>query len=118
MPAVTVLANTPSPPPTMPESSELPAIESNSGAGDSHFFLVGTCLVGAILTVTPTDAAVTELVWYAADGGAAAITVAGRPGQSYLLQAWSDDGSYLGQYEEEGFTPVHLLGVVPDVHHL
>ena len=65
--------------------------------------MVGGCQKGAIVTVSPRDAAVTLLVWYAADGGVAVITVAGQVGETYLLRAWTkDDGTYLGEYSGSG----------------
>lgn len=65
-------------------------------------FLVGNCLSGAIVSISPSEAVTTGLLWNAADGGVALIAITAKPGSIYLFQAWSDEGTYLGQYTNEG----------------
>jgi len=103
LPAITPLTLTPSPAPHRPISSNYPALQLNrEGVIATNFFMVGDCDSGAIVTVDPVEAAVTLLLWYGANGGVAFITLGVLPGQSYLLRAWTTDGSYLGEYEGEG----------------
>ena len=72
-------------------------------AGVGVVLVVGNCETGAIVTITPPDAATVEVQFYAADGGLAIISITGQPGRNYLVQAWSDaDGTYLGEYVGNG----------------
>jgi len=97
IPAKVRLSLTPVPPPPAPPRSDFPA-PARAPYSEGAAFLFGDCVLGAIVTITPMDAAFVYEVFYATDGGVAFMTVTNKPGQSYLLRAWSGDGTYLGEY--------------------
>jgi len=98
-PNFSLLMDTPSPAPVAPAASDFPTAVSDFGAAQGTTFLLGGCRKGAIVTISPLDAAMVGNLMYAQDGGVAVIAVAAKPGQSFLLRAWSDDGgAYLGQF--------------------
>lgn len=101
-PNYTSLEITNSPAPAAPAQSNFPDPETGVGDVTYNVFFVGGCRVGAIVTVDPPDAVITDFVWYAADMGVAQIGIGVLPGRNYILRAWSDDGVYLGEYSGEG----------------
>jgi len=100
VPVISPLVDTPSPPPPAPARSDFPTPQPDTGT--QHVALrFGDCVTGAIVTVTPSDAAIVDTVFYAADGGVAFMTLVHRENyRSLVVRAWLDDGTYLGEYTE------------------
>ena len=98
VPAISPLVRTSSPAPVAPARSDLPG--PKPGIGPDAAFKLGDCETGAIVTISPKDAAFVQDVFNAKDGSVAFLTLSFAGKQSFVLRAWSSrDGSYLGEFK-------------------